>query len=105
MVLGLFAICVLLLFGAVGEIVMRLAIAATTAAADPRCAGAETSQASQKGLYVPDPEAGYGMRPNICVRLRTGEYDEVLRTNAYGFAGPDLPPIKPAGEFRIVVLG
>ena len=45
------------------------------------------------------------MRRNLCVRLRSPEYDQVLRTNSRGFVGPDVPSTKPPGEFRIVVLG
>jgi hypothetical protein len=45
------------------------------------------------------------MRPNMCVRLRTSEYDEVLRTNSRGLVGPQIPGQNSPGEFRIVVLG
>jgi GDSL-like Lipase/Acylhydrolase family/SGNH hydrolase-like domain, acetyltransferase AlgX len=45
------------------------------------------------------------MRANVCVRLRTREYDEVLRTNNRGLVGPEVTATKQPAEFRIVVLG
>jgi lysophospholipase L1-like esterase len=72
---------------------------------DPRCAGSSSEQAGQYGLYRLDAAAGYVMQSNLCVRLRTGEYDEVLRTNSRGLVGAEVPPTKSANEFRIVVLG
>jgi lysophospholipase L1-like esterase len=96
----------MVLFVAVlAEVALRVGDLRSLAAADPRCAGSDAAQLTQKGLYALDAAAGYVMRPNLCVRLRTTEYDEVLRTNSRGLAGPELPPTKPAGEFRIVVLG
>jgi lysophospholipase L1-like esterase len=104
-VLLVFGASVVVLVAAVAEMVLRLTALQTSAAADPRCAGSDAAQSNQRGLYIPDPAAGYVMRPNVCVRLRTGEYDEVLRTNSRGLAGPEVPDTKAPGEFRIVVLG
>jgi lysophospholipase L1-like esterase len=89
----------------IAEIALRLNTLRESAASDPRCAGADTAQSSQKGMYVLDPAAGYTMRANLCVRLRTPEYDEVVRTNSRGFVGPEVPSSKQPGELRIVVLG
>ncbi len=94
-----------LLLGVLAEVALRVGDLRNAATADPRCAGSDAAQLTQKGLYALDAAAGYVMRPNLCVRLRTTEYDEVLRTNSRGLAGPDLPATKPVGEFRIVVLG
>ena len=70
-----------------------------------QCLGASALLQGQKGLYVLDSTAGYAMRPDTCVRLKTSEYDGVLRTNSQGMVGPVLPPNKAVGEKRIVVLG
>jgi lysophospholipase L1-like esterase len=95
----------LLLIGLIGEIAVRLADLRTTQLSHPECLGAQAILNGQKGLFLIDPQAGYRMRPNACVLLRSQEYDQVLLTNNHGFVGPDLPAAKPAGEFRVVVLG
>ena len=95
----------LLLVALVGEIVVRIADLRWTQLTHPECLGAQAILTGQKGLFRIDPDAGYIMRPNACVLLRSREYDEVLLTNSRGLVGPDLPATKPAGEFRIVVLG
>src|SRR5262249_14289182 len=105
LVLLAFAAASFLLLVALGETTLRLNDLRFTAQADPRCAGSDAAQASQKGLYIADAGAGYVMRRNACVRLRTAEYDEVLRTNGRGFVGPALPLNKATDELRIVVLG
>lgn len=104
-VLLCFGTAVVLLLGVLAEVALRLAALPYSAGADPRCAGSDVAQATQKGLFQIDPRAGYTMRANLCVRLRTSEYDQVLRTNSRGLAGPEVPAVKPPGEFRIVVLG
>jgi lysophospholipase L1-like esterase len=87
---------VLLLFGAtVGEVALRLP--------ELRCAGGV--RVGQRGVFQLDAEAGYVMRPNVCVRLTSGEYDQVLRTNSRGLIGPEVPAGTSAEEFRVVVLG
>jgi lysophospholipase L1-like esterase len=105
LVLLAFGSAIVLFVAVLGEVALRVGDLRLSAAADPRCAGSDQTQLTQKGLYVLDASAGYVMRPNLCLRLRTSEYDEVLRTNNRGLAGPELPATKPAGEFRIVVLG
>ena len=95
----------LLLVALVGEIVVRLADLRWTQLSHPECLGAQAILNGQKGLFRIDADAGYTMRPNACVLLRSREYDEVLLTNSHGLVGPELPPSKPPGEFRIVVLG
>jgi lysophospholipase L1-like esterase len=39
------------------------------------------------------------------MRLTSAEFDQVQRTNNVGLFGADIPDVKPADEFRIVVLG
>lgn len=90
---------------AVSEIGLRVADLHANNLAGLQCVGSGTQLQSQKGLYVVDPGAGYVMRPETCVRLKTTEYDGVLKTNSLGMVGPELPATKPAGEFRVVVLG
>jgi lysophospholipase L1-like esterase len=88
-----------------GEIALRLGELRASNAADLQCAGAASLLQSQKGLFQLDAQSGFSMRPNVCVHLQSNEYDQVLRTNSRGFVGPEIPALKPAGEFRIVVLG
>ena len=98
--------CVLVVFVAtVTEIGLRVADLRASNLAGLQCLGSGTLLQGQKGLYVLDASAGYDMRPNTCVRLKTSEYDGVLRTNGRGIVGPEVAATKPAGEFRVVVLG
>ncbi|MBV9913769.1 MAG: hypothetical protein JOZ93_14390 [Sinobacteraceae bacterium] len=90
---------------AVAEIGLRVADLRATNMAALQCVGSSTSLQSQYGLYVLDAGAGYVMRSGTCVRLKTTEYDGILRTNSRGMVGPELPASKPSGEFRVVVLG
>jgi lysophospholipase L1-like esterase len=94
------------LFGAMlTEIGLRVAELRASNLVGLQCVGSSTLLQGQKGLYMLDAGAGYSMRPATCVRLKTTEYDGVLRTNSRGFVGPDVVASKPAGEFRVVVLG
>lgn len=52
-------------------------------------------------FFVPHPEAGYTLRPNL--RLKSSTYD--IRTNSLGLRGPEITLDKPAGMRRILVLG
>ena len=97
---------VLALFcGVLGEIALRVGELRASDFADLACAGSTGILQGQHGLFQIDAQSGFSMRPNLCVRLRSREYDQVLRTNSHGFVGPDVPSAKPPGEFRIVVLG
>jgi len=87
------------------EIGLRIAELRESNLVGLQCLGSSTLLQGQKGLYVLDSTAGYTMRANTCVRLKTVEYDGVLRTNSRGMVGPELAATKPAGELRIVVLG
>jgi hypothetical protein len=95
----------LLFIGIVLEIALRVGEMRTFHLAELECAGALTLLEGQKGLFRLDPESGFAMRPDVCVRLRSSEYDQVLRTNDRGFVGPDIPTTRSPGEFRVVVLG
>lgn len=99
------SIVALVFLVSVAEIGLRLADLHATNLAALHCVGSSTLLQNQHGLFVLDDAAGYVMRPNTCVRLKTIEYDGILRTNARGIVGPDVPATKPAGEFRVVVLG
>jgi lysophospholipase L1-like esterase len=105
--LPLVALCgaAVLFVGAVAEIVLQIGELRTSNQLTAQCAGSSATLDGQKGLFQIDAGAGYVMRPNLCVRLRAPEYDQVLRTNNRGLVGPDLGAAKPAGEFRVVVLG
>jgi lysophospholipase L1-like esterase len=95
----------LVFLAAISEIGLRVADLHANNLAGLQCVGSGTQLQNQKGLYLVDPGAGYVMRPSTCVRLKTAEYDGVLKTNSLGMVGPELPATKPAGEFRVVVLG
>ncbi len=101
-ILSVAAICFVALLA---EIVLRLAELPASAAVATECLGAGSVLSGQKGLFRLDAASGFAMRPDTCVHLRSAEYDQVLRTNSRGFVGPEVPSPKPAGEFRIVVLG
>jgi lysophospholipase L1-like esterase len=45
------------------------------------------------------------LAPGASLRHKSNEFDYTFRTNKLGFRGPDVPFDKPAGMFRIVVLG
>lgn len=90
---------------AVAEIGLRIADLHENNLAGLRCVGAGTLLQGQKGLYVLDSLAGFEMHADTCVRLKTSEYDGVLRTNSKGMVGPEVLASKPPDEFRIVVLG
>jgi lysophospholipase L1-like esterase len=96
---------VLVVTGCVAEIALRIGAARESRAVEAQCSAGSLSLGSQKGLFVLDPVAGYAMQPNVCVRLKTSEYDQVLVTNSRGEVGPEVPPAKQSGEYRIVVLG
>jgi hypothetical protein len=91
--------------GMLAEITLRVAELRASSLAGLQCIGSSTLLQGQKGLYVLEPTAGYSMRADACVRLKTSEYDGVLRTNGRGMVGPEVAANKSAGEFRIVVLG
>ena len=95
----------LVFVAAITEIGLRVADLRANNMAGLQCVGSSTQLQDQKGLYVLDAMAGYVMRSDTCVRLKTSEYDGVLRTNSRGMVGPEVPAAKPPGEFRIVVLG
>src|SRR5579859_5303097 len=98
LVMGLFA-------AMLAEIALRVGELRATNLVGLQCVGSSSLLQGQKGLYVLDPQAGYSMRPNTCVRLETTEYDGVLRTNAQGLVGPPVSAARAADEYRIVVLG
>lgn len=101
------ALALLVFVAAVVEIALRVADLRASNLAALQCVGSATSLQNQYGLYVLDANAGYVMRPGTCVRLKTSEYDGILRTNSRGMVGPDVAATlaKAPGEFRIVVLG
>lgn len=91
--------------GVLAEIGLRVGELRTSDFVDVECVGSNGILQSQYGLFRLDAQSGFAMRPNLCVRLRSPEYDQVLRTNSRGFVGPETPLAKAPDEFRIVVLG
>jgi lysophospholipase L1-like esterase len=99
------ALAALVFLACVSEIGLRVADLHATNMAALQCVGSSTALQNQKGLYVLDASVGYVMRADTCVRLKTTEYDGILKTNPRGMVGPEVADTKPAGEFRVVVLG
>jgi len=52
-------------------------------------------------LYLVDPQAGYYPAPHQSV----GRYGGRAYINAYGMRSPDYPEHKPAGVFRVLMIG
>src|SRR5579871_978321 len=102
---GVLAVVSVVFLAILAEIALRVEDLRANNLAGLQCVGSGTLLQDQKGLFVLDPTAGYAMRPDTCVRLKTSEYDGVLKTNAQGIVGPSVPATKPPGEFRIVVVG
>ena len=59
---------------------------------------------SLRELFMPDDAIGYRLRPNTSIRYRTREFDTHISTNSLGLRDDEIDP-KPAGEFRILLLG
>src|SRR5438477_12643615 len=57
-----------------------------------------------RGLYVPDRELGYRMRPGFHRHVRTAELESDVRTNALGLRDRELAPPR-ADRLRLLVLG
>jgi hypothetical protein len=52
-------------------------------------------------LYVPDAQAGFYPAPN----QTTSRYGGRIEINAFGMRGPSYQPEKPAGAFRVLMIG
>src|SRR5260370_19808149 len=79
----------------VGEIALRIGELRASNLVELQCAGASGLLQGQKGLFQLDAFSGFSMRPNLCVRLKSPEYDQLLRTNDRGFVGPAVATPKP----------
>jgi hypothetical protein len=56
------------------------------------------------GLIVPDPDTGYALGPGAQGWYR-GEGESYVRVNSLGMADPERSIERPAGVFRVAVLG
>ena len=60
-------------------------------------------------IYVPEPYAGFGVKPNLSFLHRTNEFNTVLHTNSKGFRvsarHEEYSPRKDPSKFRILLLG
>jgi peptidoglycan/LPS O-acetylase OafA/YrhL len=59
----------------------------------------------ERHSLVPDAVVGWKLAPSRTTRLRWQSYDYVMKANALGFPGPEVPDSKPAGVTRIMVTG
>lgn len=68
--------------------------------------GYPRTKTSHQRFYVEhDPQRGWRNVPNADGWFSTDEYDVHLQYNARGIRGPELPYEKPAGTYRVVILG
>ena len=68
--------------------------------------GYPRTKTSHQRFYVEhDPQRGWRNVPNADGWFSTDEYDVHLQYNARGIRGPELPYEKPAGTYRVVMLG
>ena len=68
--------------------------------------GYPRTKTSHQRFYVEhDPQRGWRNVPNADGWFSTDEYDVHLQYNARGIRGPEIPYEKPAGTFRVVILG
>jgi len=68
--------------------------------------GYPRTKTSHQRFYVEhDPQRGWRNVANADGWFSTDEYDVHLQYNARGIRGPELPYEKPAGTFRVVMLG
>ena len=88
--LGLVVLAAMLGLG-IGEALLRVLY--------PRMVG------SYQGLYALDPDVGYKLWPGLDVLYATSEYRVPVRANHFGFRGREYPSDKPAGVYRIMILG
>jgi hypothetical protein len=60
-----------------------------------------------ENFYEPDARCGYRMRPNLVFEFASPYhgYRATVRTNALGLRGPDVVVPKPAGTYRVLLLG
>ena len=66
-------------------------------------AGLEAAPGFQS-LFMPDPIAGYRLKPGASTRFTTAEFSTDIRINNAGVRGPDFGA-KTANERRVLVLG
>lgn len=78
----------------VGELVLRL-----------RYLGSLESPESYHGLWAAHPTRGWALRPGASSQPRTLDYQTRVDTNSKGWRDVEHEYAKPAGTFRIVVLG
>jgi len=68
--------------------------------------GYPRTKTSHQRFYVEhDAQRGWRNVPNADGWFSTDEYDVHLQYNARGIRGPEVPYEKPAGTFRVVILG
>lgn len=59
----------------------------------------------ERPSLMADPNLGWRLQPSQTTRLRWESYDYRVTANALGFPGPEYPPAKAPGAFRILVTG
>ena len=87
------------------SVVVSLALAMVLAEAGLRIASYKHGRASLRNFTEYDPLLGWRNRPNAYTRVVEQDYSTVMQYGPKGLRGEDHPYAKPAGDFRILVLG
>lgn len=65
----------------------------------------QSAQAATASFFDYDPELGWRGRPGAAGRFAGFEFTSHVQLNARGFRDRDVPAVKPAGRFRVLLLG
>ncbi len=113
------AVIALVVAGAVGVadamrarrpwLVGGLGAAAVLAAAElaaGRVAPREVGGWGERPALAIHPTRAFALIPNKVTHLRYNEYDYTVRTNSFGLASPEVPPVRAdANTFRVLTMG
>jgi peptidoglycan/LPS O-acetylase OafA/YrhL len=70
-----------------------------------RIAPLETAAWGELPALTKHETRGYGLKPNLDLRLKYNNYDYQLKTNSLGLVGPDVKLERDPSSLRILVLG
>jgi len=87
------------------SVIVSLALAAVLAEAGLRFASYSHGRASLHNFTEYDPLLGWRNKPNTYTKVVERDYSTIMQYGPKGLRGEDHPYAKPAGVFRILVLG
>lgn len=85
----------------VAAVILAVSIAVGAAEFALRVAAPQVTRFTGAGIYVPHPELGHVLRPNMAA----GDNPARIATNSLGFRDREYPPTPPAGGLRILGIG